>query len=270
MPEYTCNICQYKTKIKTHYNNHLKTKKHARNCIKKTKNEVPNNTCEYCNQKFSRVCNMYRHKKYYCKVKFSGLVEHIESIDKDIANFKKKYSYEEPTVTNNTQINNNQQVIINNINNNYTNNLLSYTNTDTTHLTLDQYKKIFNRRNNCIQEAIKAIHFDANKPENMNIYISNLNNGYVLVYDGDDWILKDKEIAIEELMDSKEILLEEWMDEYQDKYPELKEKFDYYLNSKLDGQLAAQMKKEIELYLYNNKKGPESKRKNMKKQITNG
>jgi hypothetical protein len=30
------------------------------------------------------------------------------------------------------------------------------------------------------------------------------------------------------------------------------------------------MKKEIELYLYNNKKGPESKRKNMKKQITNG
>ena len=45
----------------------------------------------------------------------------------------------------------------------------------------------------------------------MNIYISNIKNGYILVYNGSDWELKDKELAIEELMDSKEILLEEWL-----------------------------------------------------------
>ena len=94
-----------------------------------------------------------------------------------------------------------------------------------------------------------------------------MKNGCVAVYNGNTWELKDKELAIEELMDSKEILLEEWLEDEQDKYPELKEKFDYYLNSKEDNQLLNQMKREIELYLYNNKHEPINNRKKNKNKL---
>ena len=30
MPKYICKCCDFQTKIKTHYNRHLKTKKHQR------------------------------------------------------------------------------------------------------------------------------------------------------------------------------------------------------------------------------------------------
>ena len=50
------------------------------------------------------------------------------------------------------------------------------------------------RRNNCISELIKRIHFNPEKPENHNIYISNLTNKYINILEDGKWVIKDKEL----------------------------------------------------------------------------
>ena len=80
---------------------------------------------------------------------------------------------------------------INNSNNtiNVQNNikLLSYSDTDRSHLTDKDILKCLKHSNFCIPHLIEKVHFDINKPENHNIYISNLKNKYVMIYDGNKW-----------------------------------------------------------------------------------
>ena len=57
----------------------------------------------------------------------------------------------------------------------------------------------------------------------MNIYISNLKNKYIMIYDGQNWTARDKKTELESLYAEKEMLLEQWLEE--ECYPELKEKF---------------------------------------------
>ena len=174
---------------------------------------------------------MYRHIKYTCKknkdedlkelVKLMNiqLTEHknmnqefrnellkrekeIEKRDKQIEKLSSKLK-----IYNNTCIiqNNNIQ-------------LLNYKDTDLSHLNASDYVQSINRVNNCVREITKKIHYNLKKPENMNIYISNIKNDYVTIYENGEWILKK---GIDDFYEHKEILLEEWLDEEQDNYPEL-------------------------------------------------
>ena len=101
MPIYKCDNCNYSTTIKTHYNKHLKTKKHI-NKLKEIDNKIieklsnPHNPsqmthnpsqmthnpsqimkysddfifmCEYCNKSFNRKDNLKRHLDKGCKEK---------------------------------------------------------------------------------------------------------------------------------------------------------------------------------------------------------
>ena len=108
MPIYKCDNCNYSTTIKTHYNKHLKTKKHI-NKLKEIDNKIieklsnPHKSaqtthnpsqmthnpsqmthnpsqimkysddfifmCEYCNKSFNRKDNLKRHIKTYCENK---------------------------------------------------------------------------------------------------------------------------------------------------------------------------------------------------------
>ena len=75
-----------KTKIKTHYNRHLKTKKHqnkvnsggSKSIISEPEiyqNSIEENNiddeivCEYCDKNFSSLSHLSRHKKKNCKIK---------------------------------------------------------------------------------------------------------------------------------------------------------------------------------------------------------
>ena len=102
--------------------------------------------------------------------------------------------------------------------------------------------------NNCVKTITEKIHYNPKKPENMNIYISNLKNDYVTVYDNGEWILKK---CMDDIIDHKEILLEEWLDKEQDNYPELRDKFEIYLNNKENDNILNNIKEEIKLMMYN-------------------
>ena len=84
MPLYECTVCNFSSKIKTHYNRHLNTKKHIINTkdissknISMSQNEPkrasdtiinPNRyKCAYCDSTFKTIANKRRHEMYRCK-----------------------------------------------------------------------------------------------------------------------------------------------------------------------------------------------------------
>jgi hypothetical protein len=135
----------------------------------------------------------------------------------------------------------------NNTINNYT--LLAYRDTDITHLTQDDYRNCYKKVNHCVKHLIEKVHFNPSKPENMNIYISNMKDKYLMVYDGTNWNLANKVSELERLYEEKEMMLEEWLESNPD--PLLKEKFMKYLNNKEKDECLNQIKEEIKLMLYN-------------------
>jgi hypothetical protein len=63
----------------------------------------------------------------------------------------------------------------------------------------------------------------------MNIYISNLKDKYLMVYEDGKWLLKNKK-EINRLYEEKELMLEEWIEENKD--PEMDKFFSRYLDLK--------------------------------------
>ena len=104
---------------------------------------------------------------------------------------------------------------INNIQNNIK--LLSYHDTDISHLTNADYKACLNRANFCVPQIIKKIHFNPKKPENHNIYISNIKNSYVMVYKDKKWDISDRNEFIEDIIEEKTNLLEDKLSEWEEK-----------------------------------------------------
>ena len=87
-------------------------------------------------------------------------------------------------------------------------------------------------------------------------------NNYVMLYDGNKWILKDRDDAITNLMDEKEIILEqkleEWIENGND-YPKIMNKFKRYIDKKENNKVLNKIKDEIKLVLFNNRQFVEKK-----------
>jgi hypothetical protein len=137
------------------------------------------------------------------------------------------------------------------INNNIS--LLAYKESDTSHLTEKDYISCIKQVNFCVKKLIEKVHFNPEKPENMNIYISNLKDKYMMVYEAGAWSIMNKEV-LNTIYNDKEVMLEEWLDEEQHKHPELKEKFERYLNNKENDETLNMIKDEIKLMIYNKTK----------------
>jgi len=129
--------------------------------------------------------------------------------------------------------------------------LLAYKDTDVSHLTENDYKACIKKVNYCVMKMIEKIHFNPTKPENMNIYISNMKDKYIMVYDGTNWNLANKREEIDKIYEEKELLLEEWLEENKDQ--ELKEKFMKYINNRDTDELINSIKEDIKLMMYNKK-----------------
>ncbi len=248
---YECTICKICTKQKANYLRHLNTNKHKQ-MMETTKIRIPRENefiCEYCDQKFSFKQSMYRHIKYRCtKNKDEDLKELVRLMNLQLQQKDKELDTKQKQIDkliNKLEININTTHIQNNIT------LLAYKDTDISHLTDNDYSSCIKQVNFCVKKLIEKIHFNPAKPENMNFYISNLKDKYLMVYDG-NWNIKNKN-ELDYMYDEKEMMLEQWLSEEQHKYPELQEKFDRYLHNKEDDDTLNMIKDEIKLMLYNNK-----------------
>ena len=259
MSVYTCNHCLFNTTILYNYNRHLDTQRHK-------KNEEINNpgckvlACNYCDKIYKHKSSLSKHIKYSCiKSKDEDFKELARLLNLQQQEQDKKHREMEKQIkqlqeenkriqiqklTNKLQINGGIH-IQNNIQ------LLAYKDTDISHLTKKDYEACIKKVNFCVMKLIERIHFNPLKPENMNIYISNLKDKYLMVYEDGNWNIKNK-AELDTLYKEKEMMLEEWLEE--ERYPELKDKFMKYLNNKENDETLNMIKDEIKMMMYNKKK----------------
>jgi hypothetical protein len=185
--------------------------------------------CNYCNREFKNRQNKWKHETKYCNVK-----------NKLSSNQNKKLQEENNIIKNeNKELHNklnellklckihpktlqkiNKQLVntgtINNINN--TINIVKFGSEDLNKIfSQSEILKVLNRKMLSLEESIKTIHFNDNRPEFKNIYITNLKDQYAYIYDGNKFIAVLKTDILEELVDNHFENIELSIDEYKEK-----------------------------------------------------
>jgi hypothetical protein len=224
--EFICIFCKLKLSYKQSYYRHLKT------CREKQKDDT-------VRESMTELVNLLNEKDKQYK-------EELDKRDKQIGELVKKAGI----ITTNHNVNH----ITNNIQNNIK--LLNYKETDTSHLTENDYIKCLEHYNFCVPHIIRKIHFNPKKPENHNIYISNLKNSYIMIYMNNKWKVKNRDEIISQMIDDNQILLEkkihDWV-ESGEQYPKIMAKFSRYLEKREQNDVINTIKEDIKLMLYNNR-----------------
>ena len=229
--------------------------------------------CNFCFSEFSRKSSRTRHYKI-CKekIKYEEEKKKEEEHKEDLLKLVKllndkldKQCKEMKTIKKELKKRDKQLIELqkktgvtigqqNNIQNNIK--ILAFNKTDMSHLKDKDYLKFLSHSNFCVPHMIKKLHFDPHKPENHNIYISNIKNNYVMIYDGKKWTLQDQKDVIDNMLDNNTFILEEKIEDWiknGKKYPEIMEKFNRYIEKKESDEIINKIKQEIKLILFNNR-----------------
>ena len=272
--EFHCVICTFTTHKKYNFEKHLKSQRHfinekrpkvatkvteVRPTIAKVSHTVHDVQtklkCKYCEQCYRHKSSLSKHIKYSCtKNKDEDLKELVR-----LMNIQMEQQRQELTKTIETQSKQIEKLMgkleisgsFNNTTNNTINHftLLPYRETDISHLTDQDYMYCIKRVNHCVKSMIEKVHFNPLKPENRNIYISNIKDKYIMLYDGQNWNVANKKDELDRLYEEKEMMLEEWLDSNPEK--ELKDKFMKYLDNKDNDECLNRIKEEIKMMIYN-------------------
>jgi hypothetical protein len=180
--------------------------------------------CKYCSKEFSRIDSLNRHLKSSCKVKITTEREnHQKQQDQRLQEVLDRLTMIEtrcksdnvlsnqpnPNAINvNTNSNNNNTINSNNNNSTVNIQLVAFGKEDKSKLTNKEILKLLNHGYHSVPALLKAIHFDKNRPENHNIYISNDRASVVQVFDGERWNAVDRTETIQNLFnDGRDFLL---------------------------------------------------------------
>ena len=279
MPTYTCECCNFSTLLKSNYNNHLKTNKHIGNVsiklaevsqklvvvspkLAEVSQEISNLfKCKYCDQCYKHKSSLSKHIKYSCtKNKTEDLTELVRLLNLQLEQQKSQLENKDKQLETQTkQIETQSKQIeklmgkleintYNTINNIVNVNLLNYKNTDTSHLTDTDYKKCIKNPLYCVLNLIEKVHFNPEKPENMNIYIPSLKDKYIMMYEDNKWMCANRE-ELNTIYRHKEELIEYWFHENKDN--EIEKFFNRY--STLKDEEMGYILDKLKLMMFNNK-----------------
>lgn len=269
MPEYVCEYCNFSTYLKNNYETHLSTKKHqgksnskssVRPEVSQDKSCEKMHPCKYCGKNYRHKQSVTKHIKYSCtKNKTEDLTELVRLMNLQMETQKKEYQC--VIQTQSKQIENQSKQIEKlmgkleihgsfNTTNIQNIQLLNYKDTDVSHLTDEDYRRCIKKVCFCVMNLIEKVHYNPDKPENMNIYISNMKDKYLMVYEDGKWLLKNKK-EINNLYEDKELMLEQWIEENKD--PEMDKFFSRYLDMKRDNKTMQLIQDELKLMMFNQK-----------------
>lgn len=269
--ENYCKCCEYKTTLAANFKKHLESKKHKHVSMKLAEvspklaqispklAEVSPKLyfCKYCEQPFKHKSSLSKHIKYSCKNNTDeDLKELVRLMNLQLETHRNQLQAQNKKIESQArqieklvgklEINGSFNTTVNNFN------LLSYRETDVSHLTDEDYRGCIKKVNHCVKTLIDKVHFNKLKPENMNLYISNMKDKYMTIYDGNNWTLVNRKEELDRLYEEKEMMLEEWLETNPD--PVLKDKFIKYLNNKEDDECLNQIKEDLKLMVYNKTK----------------
>jgi len=212
---------------------------------------------------------MYNHQLNQEKEQLSQELVHQKIINEQL-----KLAKQSNVMNNNNSHNTNTNITNNTINNV---NIHVSGQEDMSHISNKQFRDCFKRHYQSIEALFHIKHFSDRKPENLNMYIENMNDEYVQVYKNDRWETKSLAKELDRLYYiTKDNLRDQFEVRY---YPEnddgtvkdeelIKGEPDYFLKFQygpfvfddLDEELESRIKKtsceEMKLMMYNNRHAP--------------
>jgi len=127
-------------------------------------------------------------------------------------------------------------------------------NEDLSYISERDYIKILGSGFMSVPKLVENVHFDENRPENHNIYISNIRDNCIMIYDGKQWKLQDRCTIMNQLMDDKVTYLIDKFEQLGEKLStNTIKKFQKFIDSYEDTEITDFVKKELKFILYNNK-----------------
>lgn len=262
MTKYVCGNCEKIFHQKSNYDSHMNRKYPCKK--KDSTNEEINKTEELTQDKFDLLIK-----------KLEEIQKDCEDLKKDNENFKNEIIHLK-SITNGKNIQGDDK----------SKNIQGDDKSKNLYITINQFgkenedfidlataKKILNKGYEAVPELIKTLHFDENRQENHNVYMPNWRDNNVLVYDGANWNLQNRNTILDDLKNKG-------VDFIQTKYDDLNKndkndmqiitKIDRFLNSYNTDQKDQMdtLNKDIMFVLYNNKHIPE-KTRNQNKKIVN-
>jgi hypothetical protein len=232
--EHKCNICNKnyasKQSLWNHNNkfhNNIISQKSAKNQSKNHPTSVKNQPiviqsvldtkhnileCKYCNKSYKHIQSRWKHEQK-CKVKSNN--DEIMELKKKLKDIEDKINntHQGSTITNsnNTNTLNNKGTI----NNNY---IIAFGKEEINNILTEKEKiRILNARYKSLEESIKAIHFNDNRPEYQNIVITNMRDNLVHIFDGNKFVSQAKHGTINQLIDNHMESIEESLDNSREK-----------------------------------------------------
>ena len=202
-------------------------------------------SCDRCSKEFKS----YRGLKYHvsqnvCNSKESITTQNIQNIDKQVNN----------TQNNNMNVDGDVK-------------LVKFGNENLSYISDDLFKSILGRGFKCVEELVDHSHFHPDHPENYNIYIANIKNDYVVIYDGKKWNINKKEDVFEDIIYAKSDFLCLKFKELMGQMTETDiKKFTNFINQRDEDQTMNKIKGELKLQLYNNRELPQKLRKHLEAQ----
>jgi hypothetical protein len=204
---YSCRRCGYETVHRGNLKNHLSRltactpSKESIDCKTLLEEmQIPRNICKVCKacgKGFTAFSNFYRHKKT-CKGDEAGtssnvkLEQRVKELEKTILELKAHQGTRTNININNIQNNGGQNVI----------NMVPFQNTkpDISVNTLSDLLKM--APISAVMDVVKKTHFNHEKPEQMNAFISNLKDDIGRYFDGDGWTICEGTELVDDLFNS--------------------------------------------------------------------
>ena len=195
--------------------------------------------CEFCNKNFATRQSKSEHKIKSCKFKNNNnntndkelLKNEINDL-KDKINILLKSNKIHPktlqkintqnninnNTNNNIQNNNIQNNNINNINNIQNNNInvtyVKFGNENLSEiLTEKEMKKILSHVRLSVEESIKMVHFNDNRPQYKNIFITNMKDNLAYIFNGNKFEVKSKDFVLSDLLNNHLGNIESFIDD---------------------------------------------------------
>lgn len=257
---YTCPRCGYTTILKSDMRRHLKRKNP---CIVTLYNiNVKDYQEEILQGKILSLCNICNgyatnleshlekcREKEEEKEVIGKLMDLVNTLNEKLEEEKKERKEDRKKLD--TLV----EKPVGNITQNITNNILvlPYRETDLSHLKGRDFYKSLDKCIYAVPQLIERTHFNPYKPENHNIYISNLSRNHAMVFDGKKWIVKNQDQMIDRLIRENEFRLEDWIEEGAKKFPKAMEKFKLYMSKRDEDGVPEIIREEVRMLLYNNR-----------------
>jgi len=77
-----------------------------------------------------------------------------------------------------------------------------------------------------------------------------------MIYNGNKWMINDRDESIQNLIDDKELIMEQKLEEWIEngnQYPDIMKKFNRYIEKKENDKVLNKVKAEIKILLFNNR-----------------